>query len=136
MKKITIDDLYKPKVIIIKDPTLQKIRNNLRNLWLIWANQIMMQLHNKRNEINHNEKGEFKSKLTGEEIEKVREVSELLNRVRELINKSICKCHRCARTDQDMKFNPRDKFWYCIECYDEMKKWTAKKKTGKSILFP
>ena len=82
------------------------------------------------------EKGEFKSKLTGEEIEKVREVSELLNRVRELINKSICKCHRCARTDQDMKFNPRDKFWYCIECYDEMKKWTAKKKTGKSILFP
>jgi len=126
----------KKRTITIKNPQLRKIRDNFRHLWREVAHQFSMKLHDKENEIYYNGYGKFKSKLTGEEIERVRNISRKLNEIRNLVDKSICKCRRCVRSDQDMTYNPRDGAWYCVECYEEMQRWTAKKKTGKSVLFP
>ena len=128
--------MKKKRTISIKNPQLRKIRNNFRNLWKEWAHQLTIQLHSREEEVYYNESGKFKSEITGEEIERVRNISGKLSEIRNLVDKSICKCRRCVRTDQDMTYNPRDGAWYCVECYEEMRRWTAKKKTGTSILFP
>lgn len=97
-----------------------------------------MQLLDEEKKIHHYKNGDYKpsSELTDEEIEVISKINDELIKVRNLVDKSICKCRRCVQSDQDMTYNPQDGAWYCVECYEEMRQWTAKKKTGKSILFP
>ena len=136
MKKITIEDLNKRLTITIKSPTLRRIRNNLRELWLCKAHEAWDRLQGELNKLYYEDDGLFKQQLSGAEIELVRSLNEKINLIKRLVDNSICKCRRCVRTDQDMTYNPRDGAWYCVECYGEMQKRTAKKKTGESFLYP
>jgi len=105
----------KKRTISIKNPRLKKIRNNLRFALIEAVQNEKSKLYQRR----------FTSKSGGREQE-----------LNNLVQNSICKCRRCVATDKDMTYNPIDGAWYCVDCYYEMKQWTAKKKTGVSILFP
>jgi hypothetical protein len=133
---IAIDGVNKKVVIRIKDPKLKKIRNNLRNLWLARARDDSRKLQESVRKIKHDENGVYKKYLTAAEVEVVRRLNREINIISEMKDNSICKCRRCIRTDQDMTYNPHDGAWYCVECYDEMQEWTAKRKTGVSLFFP
>ena len=114
----------KKRTISVKGQQLRRIRNNLRNILICAANTQWFELHN-----------QFLS-LPPDDIYNARKISGQKQELNDLISTSICKCRRCIRTDQDMTYNPRDGAWYCIECYEEMRRRTAKKKTGRSFLFP
>lgn len=107
--------MKKKRTISIKDPNLRKIRNNLRLVLIKAVQDEESKLYKRR----------FTSKSGGREQE-----------LNNLLQNSISKCRRCVSTDKDMTYNPVDGAWYCVDCYDEMKRWTAKKRTGVSILFP
>ena len=36
------------------------------------------------------------------------------------LDKSICMCSRCRKSDRDMVFNPFLEEWWCTQCYQEM----------------
>lgn len=83
--------MKKKKTIILWDPQLRRIRNNLRSVLISFA-------VDKKNKISSNYQW------------KKSEISEILNR-------SICMCPSCSKSNQDMTFNPKLKEWYCTECY-------------------
>ena len=83
--------MKKKKTIMIWDPQLRRIRNNLRSVLISFA-------VDKRSEISSNYQW------------KKSEISRKLDR-------SICLCPSCNRSNQNMTFNPGLKEWYCTECY-------------------
>jgi hypothetical protein len=128
----------KKKSIVINNPQLNKIRNNLRILLIRWANNEWDKLKEKERKISYNINGRVRhpnSYSVEEKSELHRFRSEIIKNT-EMVDKSICKCFRCVATDKNMTYNPVEKAWFCFQCYEEMKRWTMKKKTGISVRFP
>ena len=130
--------MKKKRTISIKHKKLKYIRDNFRILLLKVAQEELLKILKKIKKIEYNDHGKLKhpNDLTIEEKTILNDLTKIKVEIRQLIDKSICKCHRCIKTDQDMTYNPVDKAWYCVDCYKEMQRWTAKKKTGISVLFP
>ena len=100
------------RAIIIKDPRLQKIRDNLRAL-------IIHESVSRRK--NLYEEGRFKEEI-------------LLDRS---VNKSICRCSSCRKINRDRVYNPSLNMWFCVECYrlsqDTYKEILEKKSRGEPL---
>ncbi|KKL14217.1 hypothetical protein LCGC14_2517930 [marine sediment metagenome] len=86
--------MKKERVIIIKNPQLQKVRNELRALIKLWKEDIESSLLH----------SDFKKKHA--EISRLH--SAFLN--------SICMCRFCGNFDRDMIFAPDMRQWLCINC--------------------
>lgn len=102
------------KIIIIKSPRLQKIRNNL---------------FDEMDKISLYEDGRPKSVryMTSDEKSRFRTLQEEQNRLKDLANRSICKCVACGKADRDMVYNKAYDAWYCTECYG-LERLTAQKR--------
>ena len=100
------------RTIIIKNPRLQKIHNNLRDL-------ITFEVIQREEDFKKDSK--FAEQLA---------LSRLLDR-------SICRCSGCTRDDQDMAYNPSLGEWFCVECYrlsqDTYKEILEKKSRGEPL---
>ena len=116
--------MKKKKIVSIKHPKLQQIRNNFRLLLVKIAQDRWFGIHNAL------------LKLPKDDIKGAQILNSKKQELDNIVKNSICKCRRCVKTDRDMTYNPVDKAWYCVDCYKEMQRWTAKKKTGISLLFP
>ncbi len=123
---------------MVRHHKLKEIRNNLRNLLINVTQEELLKILDKIKEMEYDCNGNM-IHPNNMNIKKKSILNELTKKeveLRNLINNSICECRRCVKTDQDMTYNPVDKSWYCVDCYKEMQRWTAKKKTGISVLFP
>ena len=80
------------RAIIINNPRLKKIRDNLRLL------------------IIHESISRGKSL---KERSMFKEESEL----RRSVDRSICQCSGCTKYNKDMAYNPSLGEWFCVECY-------------------
>ena len=89
--------MKKERAIIINNPRLEKIRNELRILLKLWVADVRMSLRER----------------SGPKIQN--EIS-ALNSMESL---SICCCLHCGNRDKDMIFRPDMKQWLCIECNSE-----------------
>ena len=130
--------MKKKRSIVVNNPKLRKIRNNLRLLLMSWASREWNILNDKETKISYNENGKPRhpNTYTDEEKRERIRLSSLMDENRSLVRNSICKCFRCVATDKNMTYNPVEKAWFCFQCYEELKQWTAKKKTGISMRFP
>ncbi|KKK42876.1 hypothetical protein LCGC14_1101390 [marine sediment metagenome] len=97
--------MKRKRVIRIKDPHLQKIRNNLRGLILDAASEKMSQLRELDTYYEH----------LGEK-EKAHEVTKEVQEILVALKKSICMCEVCGTTKEDMIYVPKYKSWFCIAC--------------------
>lgn len=89
--------MKKERAIIIKDPRLRKVRNELRTLLKLWIADIRSAL------------------LEEDSTDSQKALSELyLMEIR-----SIVTCLFCGRSDKDMIYIPDMKQWLCIECNSE-----------------
>lgn len=100
--------MKKERAIIIKDPRLRKVRNELRVLLKLWKSDINSELHKKIFENIKNP--EIATKLN----KKITELN-LLER------NSITTCPHCGFSNKDMVFVLHDGFspiaqWICVEC--------------------
>ena len=50
------------------------------------------------------------------------------------LNHSICKCTVCSASDKDMTYNPVDKRWFYVDCYQQLQQDYNGKE--ESMLFP
>ncbi len=99
------------RTIIIKDPDLRKIRNNLRSL-IISACSV--------------EKAKALNTKNGDESK--------FWAIERPLRASILLCPACFQSDKDMTYNPVLKTWYCIDCYAKLKKGYAE--DGQADQFP
>jgi hypothetical protein len=94
--------MKKERAIVIKNPRLKRIKNELRTLLKLWVSDVINSLL---------EKDRFEN---GPKFQK--EISKL-----SLMDKlSICSCLHCGYSDKDMIYRPDMKQWLCIECNSEL----------------
>jgi len=105
----------KRRLITIKDPRLQKIRNNLMLLLLKWKSRQWNQLHDIYAKIRFDENRNVRD-LSDNEQQQVKDLRKRMNEIDRIVNHSICKCTTCSQTDKDMYYNPFTARWYCVEC--------------------
>ena len=95
--------MKKEKAIIIKSPRLRRARNELRTLLSMWVSDIINSLQDKFWSENNNHKS--------------KEIHKKISDMRLMLERSICYCRLCGKSDQDMIYIPTEKEWICLECY-------------------
>ena len=99
--------------ISIKNPHLRAIRNSLREiLYLEWDKRSRGIIHAQSNVLD--------SKLP--QSEKLRLLGELQVKLGEndiIIKPSIIMCGWCHHKDKDALYNPSNRQWFCLDCYNE-----------------
>lgn len=113
--------MNKKRTIIIKDPRLQKIRNNLRSLILEASRSVQHKLMSK--------KEEFSKRIIKETDgdhgmlhDQSRMIEKQIQMIDHHLDASIIFCPICFKSNKDMTYNPIVKKWYCTECYEKLKK--------------
>ena len=119
MEKDLISIMKDKRTIIIKNPSLQKIRNNLRIVLLKAINKELLRLLNERQklEINSNNIRRSIDDLSPSELKKYRQIQEQESNLRESSYRSILMCVSCNQSDRSMVYNKAYNAWYCTECY-------------------
>lgn len=121
--------MNKKKTIALKDPRLRAIRNNLReviSLVEIAEEERLFETMNKED------------KETVDGYERYRQMHAKMDRLSLARRESIIECPACNfGSDRDMRYNPYDSTWYCVDCYkligDMYYVTMAKKETGRYV---
>ena len=91
--------MKKERAITIKNPRLERIRNEFRILLKLWVADIRTSLRERNTSVE-----------TQNEISRLNLMESL----------SICGCLFCGRSDKNMIYRPDMKQWLCIECNSEL----------------
>lgn len=107
------------RAIIIKDPRLQKIRNNLRGVIIQAYHAQWKEIHDKWRAYFFNSDGSRRDidDLSPVELRQFRELQEQENNLSNSLDRSILICVACGKADRDMVYNKAYNAWYCTECY-------------------
>ena len=103
----------KKRAIIIKNPSLKKIRNNFREVIFRACSASLNKIHEKKQELGLN----ISSYGDDEYGRLSSELSRKLRAIERPRLASILLCPVCHQIDKDMIFNPIREKWYCTECY-------------------
>ena len=108
------------RAIIIKNPRLRKVRNELRKLFLKAVSREWNKLFDEKEKISKYKDGTVKSvkNMSASEEMHFRSLQNKQAKLRNISDKSICKCTTCGKADRDMTYNKAYDSWYCTECYD------------------
>ncbi len=107
------------RAIIIKNPRLQKIRNNLRDV-IIQAYHIQWKtMFDEMQKISRDRHGKPRSvrSMEVDEIKFYRLLQEQQKEMSSLLDRSILICITCGKGHRDMVYNKAYDAWYCTECY-------------------
>ena len=122
--------LKKKRTIIIKDPHLRKIRNNLRVLILKASRSIQHQILANMNTLK-NDIDEFFNRP--ELMQKNKDLEKKRQKIEQQLSDSIILCPSCLKSNKDMTFNPVRKTWYCTECYEFLKQRNEERGTPEEF---
>ncbi len=112
--------MKKKKTIVIKNSSLQKIRNNFRRILILESNRRSGKITDSRRAIEHDPDGNLRE-LSTEEQRRVINLCTKSNYLSDKLRDSICVCGSCHAVDKDMTFNPTIKRWYCVDCFNELR---------------
>lgn len=100
--------MNKKKTIALKDPRLRAIRNSLRKV-------IDIAIHKEMDKLFDLMKRENRETTDG--YEKYWKLSDMKYALKSSLETSIIECPACNCIDRDMRYNPYDEAWYCIDCF-------------------
>jgi len=128
--------MKKKRTIIIKNPNLQKIRNNLRTILINWQSKEWNLLHDEYTKIHYDQAGRVRAskELSKHERLKVGRIQEQMKIIDDILDSSICKCTVCGASEKNMTFNPVAKKWFCVDCYKLNQDYY--KDTDEAFLYP
>ena len=110
--------MKKRRTIVIEDPCLKKIRDNLRMFLIQVVVRLEDEIQERIESIIYGKNRNFRE-LTSEEEKEVDKLNLELRKYMSLMRDSICYCDTCQSKDKDMSYNPMLKKWYCIDCFKE-----------------
>ncbi|MHA1748947.1 MAG: hypothetical protein ACTSYF_09950 [Promethearchaeota archaeon] len=119
MKASDLRDKGKVRIIKLKDPKLRKLRLSLRQVLLKESKKRLLALldEEKRFLLMDHSRG-----YDHEYINYLRSITNQKNKLRNELSASIVVCAVCRDIENDHIFSPRDKVWYCLECYNIFEK--------------
>ncbi len=113
--------MKKKKSIVIKDPKLQRIRNNLREILIKMFQNKDIKLTSEIDAISRDSEGQLRMHLTPSESAEFKRLKDIRSQISEIVDKSICYCTGCKQINKDMAYNAKLKRWYCLECSEEFR---------------
>ena len=120
--------MNKKKTIALKDPRLRAIRNSLREV-------INLSVTGERNRLFETMHKEDKNNVDG--YKKFCELHSKRDALNSTRRDSTIRCPACNYMDRDVRYNPYDSAWYCVDCYkligDMYHVTMAKKERGEYI---
>ena len=102
--------MKKKKIIAYRDERIKKVAFNLRQL----VRKATMERDSELGDL-HRKAWKQKNRNKSKSIQQ-----QIYNLLEEL-DKSICMCPRCRKSDRDMIFNPLLEEWWCAQCYQDMR---------------
>jgi len=107
------------RAIIIRSPKLQKIRNNLRDVFFQAARLRRKVFYDKRRSLLFRSDGSRRSihDFSPDELAYFRKLQRQESIITDMINRSILSCVTCGKGERDMVYNKTYGAWYCTECY-------------------
>ena len=123
--------MKKKRTIILKTPSLIKIRNNLRSLILRVCSAVQLGIYD---EIEKIKTPDYYKDPRPEIDEELLRMSDREAQIERSKRASILLCPACFKADRDMTYNPVLKEWYCTNCYPVLKKGFAE--DGQPETFP
>lgn len=108
--------MNKRRVVRLKDSKLRKIRYELRQLLInVVQDEISTLIQKQRFLLKENHGTIFSEKQDKKLLEEE-------NKLRRDLREFIGICSSCSDRESDHMFNPKDKIWYCEECYEKFRK--------------
>ncbi len=104
--------MNKKKTIALKDPRLRVIRNSLREVINLVVNDEELNLFEAMNK---------EDRATTVGYESYWKLSDMKYALKSGLQKSTIRCPACNfGSDQDVRYNPYDKAWYCVDCFKDI----------------
>lgn len=105
------------KTIVIKNPKLKKVRDNLRYVLseALIAETGKLVREKAKTDINDKNRPLLADKR---------------DKLDTAWKKSICVCPLCGSRTSDMTYNPYDNYWYCVKCYGENQEFFRDRNEG------
>ena len=121
----------KKRCVVIKDPKLRRIRNNLREILIKAYQNTDIKLTSEIDAISRDSEGRLRMNRTPSENAELQKLKDMRSQINELTDKSICYCRACKQINKDMAYNPTLEEWYCVECYEEFRDYYYQQKIEK-----
>ncbi len=104
------------RTISIKNPKLQKIRNNLRLIILKECSKRKMEIMDEEHDLTHDQNGNFIS--PGDDTIKILQgLTKKWWDIERPLRASIIKCPICSKHNKDMTYLRKTKTWFCVDHY-------------------
>lgn len=104
------------KTISIKDPKLQKFRNNLRLIILKECAKRQMEISDQEHDLKHDKDGNYIG-VSDETVTILQQLNDEWWEVERPLRASIVKCPGCNKHNKDMTYHRESRTWYCVQCY-------------------
>lgn len=104
------------RTISIKDPKLQKIRNNLRLVILKECAKRQMEISNQEHDLTHDKDGNY-IKISEETSIILQQLTDKWWEIERPLRASMVKCATCGKHNKDMSYHRKSNSWYCVDCH-------------------
>jgi len=111
--------MKKFRKIEIKNPKLQKIRNEFRKLIFIASKENEQEIEDKKWAITTTPNGSLREGITDKDWEEVGKLNGQYWAIESPLRRSIVECNICHELESDRIYYPETGEWYCPECYDK-----------------
>jgi len=105
------------RTISIKDPRLQKIRNNIRLLILNECVKRQMEISDQKHDLTHDKDGNLR--IFSEDSEILQNLTDKWWDIERPLRASAVNCAGCGKHDRDVRYHRKSRSWFCVRCYKE-----------------
>lgn len=104
------------RTISIKDPRLQKMRNNLRLIILKECAKRKSEISDQKHDLTHDQNGNY-VRISEETSKILQNLTDKWWEIERPLRASIVKCATCGKHNRDMTYHKRSHKWYCVNCH-------------------
>ena len=104
------------RTISVKDPRLQKIRNNIRLLILNECARRKSEITAQKHDLTHDKDGKIvRNSLEDDEV--LQGLTDKWWDIERPLRVSAVKCAGCGKHDRDVTYHRKSRSWFCVRCY-------------------
>lgn len=104
------------RTISIKDPKLQKVRNNLRLVILKECSKRKSEISDNKYALTHDKDGNYIGSDEDTDVI-LKNLSDKWWEIERPLRASIVKCATCSTHKKDMTYHRKSRSWYCVDCH-------------------
>ena len=103
------------RTIVIKDPKLQRARNNFRLLILAECSRRKSEISDQEHKFTRVKDGNY-VRPSEEGVKILQKLNDKRWEIERPLRASIVQCPGCNKHNKDMAYHRKSRTWYCVQC--------------------